>query len=454
MRAVIYLRISLDRLGDGLAIDRQREDCEGIVQARGWELVETYVDQSISASDAKKNRPAYDRMVEDWHRGRFDAIVCWDLDRLTRQPRQLEDWIDAAEKGGLRLVTANGEADLGVDAGRMFARIKAAVARQEVERKAARQTRAAQQRAQQGRPWGSRRPFGYTQDRTEFYEPEATAVREMYRDYLAGTSQMELARRLNAAGFTTTMGGPWRQTGVRQFLRSPRNAGLRTYRGEVIGPGDWPALVSEATWRAALQLMDDRAPVNKHRGGVKYMLSGILRCAVCDAPTRTGYSHTGSRQYVCPNAHMGRSAEVVDAYVSELVVQRLQREPASMFRRSEQHDAEALAAEADALRARLDSLATEFADGVLTASQLRTATERTRANLETVTGRMASLHEDPTLGELVTAKDVRAVWDGLDLGRRRSVVAALMELHLERGGRGVRFSPEQLRVTWKAGNDD
>lgn len=454
MRAVIYLRISLDRLGDGLAIDRQREDCESIVQARGWELVETYTDQSISASDAKKNRPAYNRMVEDWHRGRYDAIVCWDLDRLTRQPRQLEDWIDAAEKGGLRLVTANGEADLGVDAGRMFARIKAAVARQEVERKSARQKRAAQQRAQQGKPWGARRAFGYTQDRSELNEPEATAAREMYREYLAGTSQREIARRLNAAGLTTTMGGPWRQTGVREFLRSPRNAGLRTYRGEVVGPGNWPPLVSEATWRATVQRMDDQAPASTRRGGVKYLLPGILRCAVCDAPTRTGYAANGNRQYVCPNRHMGRSAEVVDAYVSELVVQRLQREPASMFRRSEQHDAEALAAEADALRARLDSLATEFADGVLTASQLRTATERTRANLEAVTGRMASMHDDPTLGELVTAKDVRAVWDGLDLGRRRSVVSALMELHLERGGRGVRFSPEQLRVTWKTGDDD
>ena len=97
VRAAIYLRISLDREMDGLAIDRQREDCEKLAQFRGWEIVETYVDQSISASDKTKKRPAYLRMVADYEAGLLDAIVCYDLDRLARQPRELEDWIDRAE---------------------------------------------------------------------------------------------------------------------------------------------------------------------------------------------------------------------------------------------------------------------------------------------------------------------------------------------------------------------
>ena len=127
VRAAIYLRISLDREMDGLAIDRQREDCEKLAQFRGWEIVETYVDQSISASDKTKKRPAYLRMVADYEAGLLDAIVCYDLDRLTRQPRELEDWIDRAESRGLLLVTANGDADLGTDGGRMYARIKAEI---------------------------------------------------------------------------------------------------------------------------------------------------------------------------------------------------------------------------------------------------------------------------------------------------------------------------------------
>ncbi|WP_280493673.1 recombinase family protein [Nocardia asiatica] len=152
VRAAIYLRVSLDQTGEGLAVERQREDCEAIAMSRGWTVVETYTDNSVSAYNKAKNRPAYDQMVEDYKAGRFNALITWDLDRLTRQPRQLEDWIDAAEKQELRLVTANGEADLQTDGGRMYARIKAAVARAEMERKGARQSRAQRQRAAKGQP--------------------------------------------------------------------------------------------------------------------------------------------------------------------------------------------------------------------------------------------------------------------------------------------------------------
>lgn len=180
VRAAVYLRVSLDRNMDGLAIDRQRSDCLKIAADRGWAIVGEYVDQSKSATDKTKRRPDYDRMVTDFHAGKFAAIICWDLDRLTRQPRQLEDWIDAAEDRALQLVTANGEADLSTDGGRMYARIKAAVARAEVERKAARQSRAQVQRAEQGRAPKGTRPLGYATN-GNVIEHEAKAVHELYR---------------------------------------------------------------------------------------------------------------------------------------------------------------------------------------------------------------------------------------------------------------------------------
>ncbi|WP_423777275.1 hypothetical protein [Corynebacterium appendicis] len=67
-------------------------------------------------------RPDYDAMVASLKRGELDAIIC----------------IDRAEEHGLKLVTANGDGDLRTDGGRMFARVKAAVARIEVECKGAR----------------------------------------------------------------------------------------------------------------------------------------------------------------------------------------------------------------------------------------------------------------------------------------------------------------------------
>jgi len=120
VRAVLYLRAARDPRG--LAVERQRDACLRLARERGWTVTGEYSDTGASA--AAVTRPGYDAMTADYAAGRFDAIVVWHLDRLTRQPRQLGDWIDAAE-GGLQLVTAHGETDLTTDAGRMYARFLA-----------------------------------------------------------------------------------------------------------------------------------------------------------------------------------------------------------------------------------------------------------------------------------------------------------------------------------------
>jgi site-specific DNA recombinase len=194
--AAIYLRISLDREMDGLAIERQRKDCEAIAKQKGWVVVEEYVDQSKSATNKTKTRPSYDRLGKDYAAGKFSAIICWDLDRLTRQPRQLEDWIDAAEDRGLLLVTANGEADLTTDGGRMYSRIKAAVAKSEVERKSARQTRAHRQRAEHGRAPKGVRPLGYDLN-GDVIPHEGEAVKAIYTAFSQGSTLRSITAALS-----------------------------------------------------------------------------------------------------------------------------------------------------------------------------------------------------------------------------------------------------------------
>lgn len=126
--------MSLDKEADEQAVTRQNDAAVALAEQRGWEGVGAYTDNSISASKREVVRPFYEKMLADCRVAAFTVIIVQDLDRLTRQPRQLEDWIDEAGRGDLRIVTLNGEADLGTDGDRIYARIKAAVARGEVER--------------------------------------------------------------------------------------------------------------------------------------------------------------------------------------------------------------------------------------------------------------------------------------------------------------------------------
>jgi DNA invertase Pin-like site-specific DNA recombinase len=54
---------------------------EQLVRSRGWEIVGTY---SERVSAGAKKRPEYERLLKDAHRGQFDTIVVWSLDRLGR----------------------------------------------------------------------------------------------------------------------------------------------------------------------------------------------------------------------------------------------------------------------------------------------------------------------------------------------------------------------------------
>lgn len=123
VRAALYLRISRDSEDLGLGVARQRRDCEALAKAKGWHVVDVYEDNDISASTTRP-RPAYQRMAQSVEAGELDGVVVWDVDRLTRTPRELEDVIDWAERHGLHLASVGGDFDLGTPQGRMTARIK------------------------------------------------------------------------------------------------------------------------------------------------------------------------------------------------------------------------------------------------------------------------------------------------------------------------------------------
>jgi hypothetical protein len=145
----------------------------------------------------------------------------------------------------------------------MVARILAAVATAEVERKAERQVLANDERIAEGRPQWIRRPFGYNMDGT-LHPEESTAVAKAYRDVLRGKALSAVAAEWNAAGYRTSApsaedarsraprkrgydpSGRWNNVAVRALLRSPRNMGKITLYGEIMGDGNWEKIVDEA----------------------------------------------------------------------------------------------------------------------------------------------------------------------------------------------------------------
>lgn len=451
-RAALYLRVSLDRTGEHLAVDRQREDCLAIVRQRGWTVTEEYVDNSISASDARQVRPGYDRLVRDFDAGAFDALVCWDLDRLTRQPRQLEDWIDAAEQRGLLLTTANGEADLSHDGGRLFARMKAAVARSEVERKSARQTRALRQRAERGKAPAGVRLTGYAPD-DSIVEDEAAVVREMFERFLAGDSLLGIAADFEERGTLTRSGRPWNSSSVRTALMNARYAGLAVYKGDPVERdgervrGDWEALVSEATYDAVqARLQDPDRKSNRNGTHRKHLGSGLFLCGVCDQPVR---SHNVG--YRCPDAHLMRSRSRVNDFVLRVVRARLARpDLRDLLATSSDEEVAALTAEIEDQRRRLAVVDADYDEGHIDGRRHAEATRKVRERLDAAQARRTALTVGSAASGVLGAPDPVEAFDGSPLGVQRTVIDALMSVRLHSAPRGRKtFDPATVEVAWK-----
>jgi len=454
MTVAVYLRQSFDRTKNAVAIDRQRTECRALAGRKGWtELVE-YVDNDRSASNPRKPRPAYQRLLADMDAGRVTAVIAWDLDRLHRRPIELERFIQIADDQNIGLATVSGDTDLGTPHGRMYAGIMANVARHEVEHKAARQRAAAKQAAENGVPkW--RTAFGYTDDRQP-HPVEAELVRKAYDTILGGGSLSGLAREWNAAGCYGRTGKPWTASTMSLFLRAPRNAGLRAHNKVIVGHGDWPGLVEESTWRAAQSVLDDPSRKTGVRTVRRHLLTGILRCGKCADGGRIGgyQGPKGQERYRCVKClGVAISKPETEELISRAVCHRLARaDAAELLIDRDAPDLDALATEANALRARLDELAIGFADGELTASQLRAATGRLKTRLAEVESSMASASAVRVFADLPLGTDrVGAAFNELDADRRRAIIDTLLSatiLPVGKHGR-VPFNPARVAVDWQ-----
>ncbi|WP_368834146.1 recombinase family protein [Mycobacterium intracellulare] len=447
-RAAVYLRISLDHTGEGLAISRQREHCEQIIEQRGWTAVAEFVDNSISASDSRKNRPGYDAMVKAYDTGQFDALVCYDLDRLTRQPRQLEDWVDAAEGKGLALVTANGEADLTTDGGRMFARVKLAVARAEVDRKSRRQRDAASQRARLGRPPLGVRLTGYT-PKGETVPDEAELVRRMFKLFHSGETLRSISRTLTEEGVTTRGGRPWNPSTIRTILTNPRYAGRAIYQGKPTGElGNWEPLVSGDVFDLVqARLTDPRRVTNREGTDRRHLGSGLYVCAECDEPV----SSWSQGRYRCRDRHVNRSRGPIDDLVRRMIAGRLAFPDAAKLLQPAQADLAPLLDEAQRLRDRLATINADYDAGLIDGQRFASASERVRAEQQALKQRLANAGTSSALADTLNADDPPAAFLASGLMTQRGVIDALCTVRLRQGTRYSRtFDPETVEFHWKA----
>jgi DNA invertase Pin-like site-specific DNA recombinase len=342
-RAAILVRISDDKAEDALGVARQEKDCRVLAKQLGWPVAQVYVENDTSAykrrtvrlpdgSTALRTfRPEFRRLLSDLAAGGCDALIGYDLDRVARDPRDLEDLIDVVERRHLPNRAVTGSLDLSTDSGVTMARVMVAVANKSSRDTSRRVTRKQQELAEQGKnKGGGIRSFGYERDGITVCEPEAEVLRRVAAEVLAGDSLVIIAKRLTADGVPTVLGNrfddgrprPWNPRSVHAAICKPRVAGLREYRGEVVGEAEWPAVLDRETWEQVRTTLSRRG--EGHTNAFRYWLTGVLLCGRCGVALAGAQQGKGRpHRYWCNPQKGGCGGIGIDGKASELHVERL-----------------------------------------------------------------------------------------------------------------------------------
>ena len=459
-RAAIYVRQSK---ADDEGIERQVERTTALATARGWTIAAApFEDNDVSASKPRGPETAWGRLLAA--SADLDVVIAVDLDRIARSTRDLNTLIDH----GLALVTVDGEIDLSTADGEFRGTMLAAIARFEIRRKGERQRRASDQRASKGMP--TVRPgYGYqrVEGRDMIVEAEAAIVREAARRVLQAESLRAIAADLNRRCVPSPAGAPWQGVTLRQLIRRPSLAGLRTHRGVIVGQFDaalHPPILDRDTHDRLVAMFDDPTRAASSRVGhpPKHLLSGIAWCGRCGetlggrmvriapwTPKLGQKSKPVKAAYACGTCHkVRRLQDPVDELVTEVLLRRLERDDAGDLFTTGDPDAVRDARDAiAAVNARMASAADLFADGAIDAEQLARITAKGRDDREALEVTLAAALP-PALPRDAVGPRARDAWAGYDIERRRAILEALMRVTILPAGSGRAFDPELVRIDW------
>lgn len=122
MRIALYARVStFDQNPENQIAELRR-----YAAAREWTITREYIDQGVSG--AKERRPALDELIRDAKRRRFDAVLCWRLDRLGRNLKHLIGLLDEWQALGIAFVSLAEGIDATTPAGKLQMHILGAIA--------------------------------------------------------------------------------------------------------------------------------------------------------------------------------------------------------------------------------------------------------------------------------------------------------------------------------------
>lgn len=337
--AAIYSRKS-KFTGKGESIDNQISICKEYLERMGITEYLIYEDEGFSGKNIK--RPEFQRMLKDAKAKKFDVLICYRLDRVSRNIADFAHLIELLSKLGIEFISVSEQFDTSTPMGRAMMYIASVFAQLERETIAERIKDNMLELAKSGRWLGGETPTGfksvpiiYTDKdgkqrkmfKLEPIKEELELVKLIFEKYLKYKSLSQVEKYLLQNNIKTKRGKDFVKMKIKTILNNPAyvkatkevfdyleekgitvigepngKQGLLLYnkrkgKGEFKDMNLWVCAVAKhegiieaKDWlevQRTLEKNKERAPrLGKSKSG---LLSGLLRCAKCSSVMKVTY---------------------------------------------------------------------------------------------------------------------------------------------------------------------
>ncbi len=327
LRVAAYCRVSTDSDEQASSYEVQVEHYTNFINNNSeWELAGIYADDGISGTSTK-NREEFNRLIQDCMDNKVDRIITKSISRFARNTLDCLKYIRQLKEKNIPVFFEKENIDTLDSKGEIMLTIMASLAQQESQSLSQNVKLGFQYRYQQGEITINHNRFlGYTKDEDGhlIIEPaEAEVVKRIFKEYLEGSSLIQIARNLEADGILTGAGNKkWAGTTVKGILVNEKYMGdallAKTHtvdfltKKRVKNNGIVPQyyvenshepIIPKTLFLQAQEEITRRASLKNKKGSItyssKYALSGITYCGKCgEIYRRLHWNNRGKKSIV------------------------------------------------------------------------------------------------------------------------------------------------------------
>ncbi|EOU2016657.1 recombinase family protein [Clostridium perfringens] len=306
----IYCRVSTDEQAEfGYSIDEQKRLLEEWCKANDYIIYKCYSDRGISGKNIK-DRPALKELLSDAKAGKFDMVISWKINRVSRKLEDVLKIVNLLEKNNITFKSYSEPFETDTPAGRMQFQMMALIGEFERGTIAQNVKMGMIAKAKSGN-WCGGRVLGYDlvpnnspeeekkgKNKLEINKKEAEIVRFIFNEYSKGKGYKAITNKMNKLGYKTKKGNNFSVGSIRDILTNPVYIGEIRYnvrqnwsekRRRNINPnpirvkGKHEAIIDRELWDKVQLILESKKGKPSRIYDGEYPLTGILRCPKCGA---------------------------------------------------------------------------------------------------------------------------------------------------------------------------